>query len=405
VVIRIIFTFFGFPFANEIFVTMKNSILFLFLLSILGDSCSSAIPKVFGKKSAHEKHADDLDKRDLDKTPAGRQWLAASKTALELPQSIALPYKQKGFFDNDKPRALGLKFTAIQGEKLSFTITKKNTSSFVLYVDLFKEDANGHSILHAADTASAPFSFDIEGSGNYVLRLQPQLFATGEYTLSVSVGPSLLFPVVGKSAKTGSYWGASRDGGKRSHEGIDIFAPKLTPVLAGADGIITGVGEGGIGGKVVWLHPVNKKYTLYYAHLDRQLVQEDQAVKKGDTLGLVGNTGNAKNTAPHLHFGIYGSSGAVDPFPFVNPAIKTAAAVPEKNLRTYLRLLKAQQLGNEMAKANTVMVPLAINIKGYIAELPNGMQVQVPFTAVKAVPQTAKAEASVVRKTNEGNTF
>jgi hypothetical protein len=50
-------------------------------------------------------------------------------------------------------------------------------------------------------------------------------------------------------------------------------------------------------------------------------------------------------------------------------------------------------------------VPLAINIKGYIAELPNGSQVQVPFAAVKAVPQTAKAEASVVRKTNEGNTF
>ncbi len=384
---------------------MKNGLLFLFFLSILGDSCSSVIPKIFGKKSPHEKYADQLDKRDLDKTPSGRQWLAASKTALELPQNISLPYKQKGFFDNDKPRALGLKFTARQGERLSFTISKKTTAPFVLFADLFKENANGHSILFATDTASAPFSFDIEASGNYVLRLQPQLYASGEYTLSVSVGPSLLFPVAGKNAKTGSYWGAVRDGGKRNHEGIDIFAPQRTPAIAAIDGIITGVGDGGLGGKVVWLHPVNRNFTLYYAHLDEQLVQEDQAVKKGDTLGLVGNTGNAKNTPSHLHFGIYGSTGAVDPFPFVNPALKTASAIPEKSLRTYLRLLKAQTLGDEMAKVNTVLVPLAVTAKGYIAELPDGAQVQVTFSAVKAVPQTAKAVSSVLKKNGEINTF
>jgi len=38
---------------------------------------------------------------------------------------------------------------------------------------------------------------------------------------------------------------------------------------------------------------------------------------KGDTLGFVGNTGNARNTLPHLHFGIYTGNGAIDPLPFI----------------------------------------------------------------------------------------
>jgi murein DD-endopeptidase MepM/ murein hydrolase activator NlpD len=63
----------------------------------------------------------------------------------------------------------------------------------------------------------------------------------GEYTLSVSVGPSLGFPVSGNKASIGSFWGDNRDGGKRSHEGVDIFAAKLTPAIAAADGVVTGV--------------------------------------------------------------------------------------------------------------------------------------------------------------------
>jgi peptidoglycan LD-endopeptidase LytH len=59
----------------------------------------------------------------------------------------------------------------------------------------------------------------------------------------------------------------------------------------------------------------------------------------GDTLGLVGNTGNAKNTAPHLHFGIYGSGGAIDPFPFVNPAVRTPVNIsaPVSSIGKFLR--------------------------------------------------------------------
>ena len=83
-----------------------------------------------------------------------------------------------------------------------------------------------------------------------------------------------------------------------------------------------------LGGKVVWLRTTGGA-SLYYAHLDSQLVRPGDRVAVGDTLGLVGNTGNARTTPPHLHFGIY-SRGPKDPLPYVReprgrPAEVTAA--------------------------------------------------------------------------------
>ena len=77
--------------------------------------------------------------------------------------------------------------------------------------------------------------------------------------------------------------------------------------------------ETAIGGKVVWLRVKDRDYTLYYAHLDSQTVTDGQEIGTGDTLGLMGNTGNARSTSPHLHFGVYTFNGPVDPLPFVNP--------------------------------------------------------------------------------------
>jgi murein DD-endopeptidase MepM/ murein hydrolase activator NlpD len=327
-----------------------------------------------------------LDDNDLDKTPEGRQWLAVSKTALADAQPIALPYRQHGYFAPGKARALGLKFTARRGERLTFTLDKK--LPFVLFSDLFRREGSESSILLSADTASSQFSFDIEEAGSYILRLQPELFRSGEYDLSVSVGPSLGFPVSGTKAKPGSFWGASRDGGKRRHEGVDIFAPKRTPAIAGTDGVITGVKNEGIGGKTVWLK-TDKNITLYYAHLDKQLVHVGQLVKKGEVVGLVGNTGNAKHTPSHLHFGIYTSAGPINPFPFIYKKVKTAPPVSNKNLTGYLRMIKTQKLGSEKitVSANTLMVPLAVSSKGYISELPDGNVIEVPFAAVKSVAQ------------------
>lgn len=132
----------------------------------------------------------------------------------------------------------------------------------------------------------------------------------------------LAFPVSGFNSKIGSFWGASRDGGERSHKGIDIFARRGTPVVAIADGVIVDKGNTGRGGKVVWLQPDDQPLKAYYAHLDTWKVKKGQRVKKGQVLGTVGNTGNAKTTPAHLHFGIYTKKGAVNPLPYVKKAKK-----------------------------------------------------------------------------------
>jgi murein DD-endopeptidase MepM/ murein hydrolase activator NlpD len=309
--------------------------------------------------------------------------------ALQYPLSIELPYKLIGHFPIDKPRALGFRFRALRGEKITFILSRKSLDNAVVYADLFKENgtANKPSFLISTDTSGGELNYEIEETGNYILRLQPELFRPAAYDLVVSAGPSLDFPVPGKKAITGSFWGDDRDGGNRRHEGIDIFAPKRTPVIATSDGVVTGADEGGIGGKTVWLRLINKKITLYYAHLDEQLVHAGQFVKKGDTLGLVGNTGNAKFTPSHLHFGIYTNAGPIDPLPFVKKSTRSAPTVQAKNLSGYIRLKRSQIIGkaDTVLNANTMMKPLAVTSKIFIAELPDGKILQVPLAAAKPI--------------------
>ena len=149
-----------------------------------------------------------------------------------------------------------------------------------------------------------------------------------DFELELTTEPVLLFPVAGKDEKAiQSFWGAPRDGGRRKHEGNDIFAPKGTNLLAMADGEITRLTNTGIGGKTVWLYDPERGLRYYYAHLDEQLVRKGRRVRRGDVVGTVGNTGNARTTPPHLHLGIY-DGRAVDPYPFLQNADETPAASP-----------------------------------------------------------------------------
>jgi hypothetical protein len=103
----------------------------------------------------------------------------------------------------------------------------------------------------------------------------------------------------------------------REHEGVDIFAPRGTPVIATADGLAR-TATNALGGNVVWLHEPGNRRRFYYAHLDRWAIEGTAQVRAGDLLGFVGNTGNARTTSPHLHFGIY-EDGAIDPLPWLQP--------------------------------------------------------------------------------------
>jgi murein DD-endopeptidase MepM/ murein hydrolase activator NlpD len=110
-------------------------------------------------------------------------------------------------------------------------------------------------------------------------------------------------------------WGAPRSGG-RKHKGTDIFAKRGTAVFS----VIAGTADvktGGLGGRVVYVSGVGGR--TYNAHLDQQLVKRGQKISYGQLIGTVGDTGNAKGGAPHLHFQYApkGGQGWVNPYPWL----------------------------------------------------------------------------------------
>ena len=96
-------------------------------------------------------------------------------------------------------------------------------------------------------------------------------------------------------------------GGRRTHDAIDIPAPRNTPVVAVDDGRIAKLFLSERGGLTVYQFDPTETYCYYYAHLDHYAagLHEGQRVRRGDVIGYVGSTGNASPTAPHLHFAIF----------------------------------------------------------------------------------------------------
>ena len=115
-------------------------------------------------------------------------------------------------------------------------------------------------------------------------------------------------------------WGSARSHG-RSHEGIDIMAERGTKVYSATEGLVADLSNNNLGGKVIWILGPSGSWH-YYAHLDghKRGLNVGDYVHKGDLIGYVGNTGNARATAPHLHYGIYLNGkgrGAVNPYSYL----------------------------------------------------------------------------------------
>ncbi len=302
------------------------------IISIVSLSCSTPGPAgLFGKKTPHEQYGDRIIQAGLRETALGRQWFEAADRSLVNPNPVTLPYSERGYFAAERPSAVGLRVPGKRGQLLNITLDKKPAVGFAVYFELWEpaQQAGGKPrLLSSGDTATNRIKYELKSDGDYFIRIQAELLKSGEYTINLTTTASLAFPFKPNSkAAIASFWGAARDRGARKHEGVDIMAPFRTPCLAAADGIISRVNENTLGGKTVWLRPSGKDYVLYYAHLDEQLVKDGQSVQVGDTLGLVGTTGNARGGAPHLHFGIYTGGGAVDPLSFIDPVTKTPGKI------------------------------------------------------------------------------
>jgi len=108
---------------------------------------------------------------------------------------------------------------------------------------------------------------------------------------------------------------------KRFHKGIDLQAPRKTPVYAPADGVVTYVGGSihfGYGRMIVISHSYG--ITTTYAHLNKILVKRGDVIIKGQKIGLSGNTG--LSTGPHLHYEVRYANKSLNPIYFMNWNIK-----------------------------------------------------------------------------------
>lgn len=114
-------------------------------------------------------------------------------------------------------------------------------------------------------------------------------------------------------------WGYPRMVGteyEHGHQGVDIMADFGTPLYAVERGIITRVGVDVLGGTKLWLKGQSGTH-YYYAHLAAYAdgMVEGALVNAGDVVGYVGDTGNARGGAPHLHFQVHPGGGqAVNPY-------------------------------------------------------------------------------------------
>jgi murein DD-endopeptidase MepM/ murein hydrolase activator NlpD/SH3-like domain-containing protein len=306
------------------------------LLALFLAACKDGVPffEPARPTSAHERYADGLERAGLGNSALARDWLAAARSSIRQPVVVTLPFREAGYFAASEARAVSYAVTLRDGQRLA-AIAETTGTPLTIFLDLFEQTAdtaNPLELVASLDSATgsgARLTYEARRDGTYVLRVQPELLRSGAFTLTVSTEPSLAFPVSGKSNKAvQSFFGAERDAGARLHKGIDIFAPRGTPALAAARGVVRSISPNNLGGNVVWLSDYDRGQTIYYAHLDRHNVVAGQSVNIGDTLGFVGNTGNARTTPPHLHFGIYRrGQGAVDPYPFVYRSAATPSPV------------------------------------------------------------------------------
>jgi len=308
---------------------------FLYVLGLIGllslfHCKKEAVPEAYKPTNSHEAYIHSLRMADLAHTALGRDWILASEAALREPVEIETPYEEAFYVDQAAAFATAYRFEVKRGQRTEIDVEFQGQRRCRLFMDLFRVQGStieDWKLVASANEKEKHLEFEPRSDAQYVVRLQPELLRGGRFSVVIRTVATLEFPVAGHdSGSIGSGFGAPRDGGRRKHHGVDIFAPRHTHVQAPSKAYVRHVGESDRGGRNIWLYDSKRLLYLYFAHLQSQDVIEGTYVEARQKIGTVGNTGNARRTPPHLHFGIYAQGeGPVDPYNY----IKKINSVPE----------------------------------------------------------------------------
>lgn len=310
------------------FEIMKHVTAYFALIITLFSCQGTKIDQLLRPTSPYDKYLQDLNASTLKNSGMVKDWISVGENVLRDSNRIELPYRELTQFDPAVPQAASFQFSMKEGQQINISLTPYSDTTATYFLDLFEVRSGRELKPIKPDLSDYGLTYPAGSDASFLLRVQPELLKGGLVEISIGFQGTLGFPVLDKTyLNIASFFGAPRDGGRRTHEGVDVFAARGTPVVAVADGRVTRVGTNRLGGNTVSVS--SGKYSFYYAHLDSQLVSMGKSVRLGDTLGTVGNTGNAITTAPHLHFGVYAPGRrSLDPLHFFRSAPVLPALSP-----------------------------------------------------------------------------
>src|SRR5688572_29770571 len=390
---------------------MKLKRFALILLSLTALACDNlrrVAEGLLDNRPPRQRYVDALQNAGLGEAALAVDWVQAGERALRDAPLVTSPHEEQGYLEPAEPAAIAFKFRVRRGQEVSLQFEFPGDTATTLFLDawtLDAESAAAFDLVESADSGQRLLRLTPRREGEIIFRAQPELLRGGRFKATIRLAPTLAFPVKpGTERDIGSRFGAPRDAGARSHHGIDIFARRGTPVVAAAAGGVNSVNETNIGGKAVWLRDTFGN-SLYYAHLDSQAVSSGMRVDVGDTLGFVGNTGNARTTPPHLHFGVYRrGEGPVDPYWFVyRPRVNVPRLVADtSHLGKWVRptAVRAILLAGPSSQSDTVglfgrhtaMRVLSAAGEFYRVRLPDGV---IGFVSARVTEAADRAIASV----------
>ena len=165
----------------------------------------------------------------------------------------------------------------------------------------FTSEDSAISSLYIAKTEQEPEEYIANNTEDNIISTKVNTNVSTSRNMSyqkVSLGVNLIRPISGTIS---SRFGSKSSVRSGTHTGLDIAAPKGTPISAAASGTVVFSGEKGAYGKMIAISHANGIQT-YYGHCSKLYVKVGEKVKQGDVIAAVGSTGNS--TGPHLHLEI-----------------------------------------------------------------------------------------------------